>query len=81
MIYLSNFSMIVRISSLYSALSLPGPAGANLQPIVDLNAGSPGAVKKYSTLVRFVSLLQCCYDLIVLEQQLKHFLLLYRIFI
>ena len=33
MIYLSNFSMIVRISYLSSAISLPGPAGANSSPL------------------------------------------------
>ena len=33
MVYLSNFSMIVRKSSLSSAISLPGPAGANSSPL------------------------------------------------
>ena len=33
MIYLSNFSMIVRMSPLYSAILLPGPAGANSSPL------------------------------------------------
>ena len=33
MVYLSNFSMIVRIYSLSSAILLPGPAGANSSPL------------------------------------------------